>query len=211
MELPSVAPLQLAPRVTTSEDFPEQSTRLSRVQPILPRPPRRILGIDIENRPDWYGGGDFVYDRIVCVSFKWVSEPTTGTIMLDWRHKNSTILRQLRPLWDAIHEADALLGHNFKHDWRGLQTLFNDLHQRPLPKKQIVDTMRCIPSGIPRSLENLCARFDLGDKPHLSADDWVKALERRDPEKIELVKTRNREDVILTERLYWKEKELGWL
>lgn len=173
--------------------------------------PRRILGIDIENRPDWYGGGDFVYDRIVCVSFKWVSEPTTSTILLDWRHKNSTILKKLRPLWDALHEADALLGHNFKHDWRGLQTLFNDLHQRPLPKKPIVDTMRCIPSGIPRSLENLCARFDLGDKPHLSADDWIKALERRDPEKLELVKTRNREDVILTERLYWKEKELGWL
>ena len=176
-----------------------------------PAPPPRTLGIDIENRPDWYGGGDFVYDRIVCVSFKWVSEPTTSTILLDWRHKNSTILRQLRPLWDALHEADALLGHNFKHDWRGLQTLFNDLHQRPLPRKPIVDTMRCIPSGIPRSLENLCARFDLGDKPHLSADDWIKALERRDPEKLELVKTRNREDVILTERLYWKEKELGWL
>jgi DNA polymerase III epsilon subunit-like protein len=171
----------------------------------------RTLGIDIENEPDWYAGGDYIYDRIVCISWKWKGEPGVETAFIDWRHTDAEIVTQLHPLWHALHQAEAFLGHNFRHDWKGLQTLFRELHQPPLERKPIVDTMRCIPSGIPRSLEALCARFDLGEKPHLTNRDWTDALKRYVPEKIELVKHRNREDVILTERLYWKERELGWI
>jgi hypothetical protein len=78
-------------------------------------------------------------------------------------------------------------------------------------KAPVIDTMRCIPAGIPRSLDALCDRFGLGEKPHLSATDWTLALRRKNPEAIELVKRRNRTDVILTERLYHKEREIGWL
>lgn len=189
---------------------------------LLPRPspiprtgsPRRILGIDIENGPDWYGGGDYVYDRIFCLSYKWVSFDHVETVWLDWAYKDTTLRRQLSPLWDAIQEADAYLGHNFRHDWKGLGTLFRDLNMGNLPARpdrKVIDTMRCIPAGIPRGLDNLCARFDVGEKPHLTNHDWTLALRRKDPEKIELVKYRNRMDVILTERLYEKERELGWL
>lgn len=171
----------------------------------------KILGLDIENHPLWYGGGDYIYDLVFCISDKWVGDDEVRTIFIDWRHKDSTILRQLKPLRDRLEKADAFLGHNFRHDIKGMKALFAFLDQPHLGGKPTIDTMRCIPSGPPRSLEHLCAHFGLGEKPHLTADDWIKAIFRWDPEARELVKHRNREDVILTERLYWKEKELGWL
>jgi DNA polymerase III epsilon subunit-like protein len=122
-----------------------------------------------------------------------------------------TIRRQLEPLKVAIDLSDRLLGHNFRHDWRGITALFRDLGMSEPVKKPVIDTMRCIPAGIPRSLDALCDRFELGEKPHLSATDWTRALRRKEPDAIELVKNRNREDVILTERLYHKEREIGWL
>jgi len=175
--------------------------------------PRNILGIDIENRPLWYGGSDFVYDLVFCVTCKYVGSPDDAayTVLLDWSQDNETLLQLLEPLRLAIDECDSLLGHNFRHDWKGLVTLFNHLEQPPLKKKPVIDTMRCIPSGIPRSLDFLADKFNLGKKPGLSQHDWIQAIERRDPEKLALVKHRNRQDVLITERLYWKEKELGWL
>ena len=170
-----------------------------------------IYGLDIENRPLWYGGNDFVYDLIVCVSGKWVGEKEMYTAMIDWRQDNETILQILSPIREAIENADALLGHNFRHDWKGMCALYNHLAQPPLVKPRIIDTMRCIPSGMPRSMDFLAAKFDLGEKPHLTQHDWIEALERRDPMKLALVKKRNREDVLITERLYNKERELGWL
>ena len=213
MELPSVAPLRREPRPTISVDLPAiPRRRLLRVRPLEPtQPANRILGIDIENKPLWYGGGDFVYDNVVCFTPKWVGEPEGETVWLDWRLKDETLIRRLQPLRDMIEEADALLGHNFKHDWRGLRAVFNHLQQRFLPTRPIIDTMRCIPGGMPRSLEWLCDMFDLGEKPHVPVRTWVAAIERAEPWAIEKVKERNRIDVVLTERLYTHERELGWL
>lgn len=81
----------------------------------------RILGIDIENHPLWYGGGDYVYDLVFCISDKWVGDEEVRTTFIDWRNQDSTILRQLKPLRTRMEEADAFLGHNFKHDWKGLR------------------------------------------------------------------------------------------
>jgi hypothetical protein len=211
MELPWVAPLHNEPRRITSEPTPTPS-RLLKVPLIPPTDSHReLLGIDIENKPLWYGGSDFVYDNVICVTPKWVGGDNAEPIWLDWSHKDATLVRRLEPLRNMIEEADALLGHNFKHDWRGIQSVFNHLQQRFLPKRPIVDTMRCIPSGMPRSLEWLCDMFELGDKPHVSARTWIAAIERKEPWAIQKVKDRNVADVILTERLYEKERELGWL
>jgi hypothetical protein len=212
MALPLVAPLQREPRRTTSASPPKTPSLLSRVPRLAPTSPsRRILGIDIENKPLWYGGGDFVYDNVICITPKYVGEPCGDTIWLDWSHTDRTLLRQLAPLREMIDAADALLGHNFRHDWKGIQSVFNHLKQPFLPKRTIVDTMRCIPSGMPRSLEWLCDTFDLGEKPHVSQRTWVDAIERKDPEAIATVMERNRADVLLTERLYEKELDLGWI
>jgi DNA polymerase III epsilon subunit-like protein len=171
----------------------------------------QILGIDIENKPLWYGGGDYVYDNVVCLSSKWVGEPGVLTFWLDWRLPDTDLLETLEPLRAQIEQADVLLGHNFRHDWKGIKSVFNHLSQPFLPDKPVVDTMRCIPGGMPRSLEWLVAKFSLGEKPHVPAMTWVAALERYEPWAIEKVKERNRLDVELTEKLYWREKQLGWL
>jgi len=215
-DLPSVEPLSAEPQPPTSTSPPSTATfiPLSKVVAIpATDSPNRILGIDIENKPLWYGGGDFVYDNVVCISYRYVDDPPEhiGTLWLDWSHKDRSLIRQLAPLREMIEEADALLGHNFRHDWRGLQSVFNHLKQPFLPKRQIVDTMRCIPSGMPRGLEWLCDLFELGEKPHVPARTWIAAIERREDWAIEKVKERNRVDVILTESLYHKERELGWL
>ena len=177
------------------------------------KPEPRGLGIDIENKPLWYGGGDFVYDRDVCYSWKVIGSARADmqTVWLDWRQDDETLLSLLAPLRTAIEEADFLLGHNFRHDWKGLRATFNHLRQPFLPSRPVVDTMRCIPSGMPRSLEWLSAHLGLGEKPHVTAHTWVAAIDRNDPTAIAEIKARNREDVLLTEALYWKERELGWI
>jgi hypothetical protein len=174
------------------------------------RPQPRILGIDIENKPLWYGGGDFVYDRDVCYSWKWMGE-SVDTVWLDWRQDDETLLHLLAPLRAAIEDADYLLGHNFQHDWKGLRATFNHLKQPFLPDRPYVDTMRCLPGGMPRSLEWLCAHLGIGEKPHVTAHTWVAAIDRNDPSAIAIIKERNRADVVLTERLYEKELDLGWI
>ena len=79
--------------------------------------------------------------------------------------------------------------------------------------KQLVDTMRSVPSstGAIRSLEALCKQFGLGDKPHIDNYTWVDAWIRWKPEALAVVRNRCEMDVVLTERLYRKEQELGWL
>ena len=212
MELPSVAPLRPTPRETTSEVSPEPHHRpLSKVKPVAPTNTGRILGVDIENKPLWYAGGDFVYDNVVCFTPKFVGELEGETVWLDWRKTDQELVSLVQPFRQMIEEADALLGHNFKHDWRGLRAVFNHLKQPFLPARPIIDTMRCIPSGMPRSLEWLCDTFNLGEKPHIPARTWVAAIERYEPWAIDAVKERNRLDVVLTERLYEREKEIGWI
>jgi hypothetical protein len=192
-------------------DLPEKPhVPLSKVLPLTTTEPL-LLGLDIENEPLWYGGGDFVYDSVVCISAKWVGDPDVHVFWLDWRKSDKQLVKLLSPLRGLIEECDALLGHNFQHDWKGVRAVFNHLQQPFLPKRQIVDTMRCIPSGMPRSLEWLCDMFDLGEKPHVPARTWIAALNRYEPWAIEKVKERNRDDVVLTEKLYEREKELGWI
>jgi len=179
--------------------------------PPPPKPEPRVLGIDIENKPLWYGGGDFVYDRDICYSWKWVGKATFYTVWLDWRQDDETLVQLLTPIRKAIEAADYLLGHNFQHDWKGLRATFNHLKQPFLPDRPFIDTMRCLPGGMPRSLEWLSAHFGLPEKPHVGPHTWVDAIDRNDGRAIALIKARNRADVEITEHLYWKELELGWL
>jgi hypothetical protein len=177
-----------------------------------PKQPK-ILGIDIENQPLWYGGNDFTYDWTVCVTGKWVGSPEDETYTACWigQTDKASVLQILSPLREAIEQCDALLGHNFRHDWKGLCALYNHLEQPPLVKKPIIDTMRCIPAGMPRGMDFLSAKFGFRPKPHLTQHDWIEAVLWHDPQKIALVKERNRIDVLITEDMYWKERELGWL
>lgn len=175
-----------------------------------------ILGIDIENGTRWgWGPGGYTYSVVYGVAWKWVGTPDDDvqSILIDWRQDDKTLRRLCGDLWKECGKADAFCGHNFRHDWGGLQGLARDIGLPFLDKRPLIDTFKDIPkhSGPSRSLEDLCQQFELGPKPHLSQRDWTDAFIRWNPEKLAMVRHRNEQDVILTERLYHKEKELGWL
>jgi hypothetical protein len=180
---------------------------------------KRILCLDIENAPRWYGPGDYTYPIVFVVGYKWVGEPDESvvSVLIDPRSDQETKQQLTAPLWAALAEADSFLGHNFRHDWGGVSGLARDVGASFPERRTTIDTMRSIPrhQGASKSLENLCKELgvgeDIGGKPHLTAYDWTAAYHYWLPEFIQRVRHRNRIDVILTERLYLKEKELGWL
>lgn len=185
----------------------------------LVRSKSHILCLDIENAPRWYGPGDYTYPIVFVVGYKWVGEPDSKvvSVLIDPRADLETKQQLTAPMWKALAEADSFLGHNFRHDWGGISGLARDVGA-PFPeRKPTIDTMRDIPrhQGASKSLENLCKELDVGNdiggKPHLTAYDWTAAYHYWWPDYIKKVRHRNRIDVILTERLYCKEKELGWL
>lgn len=201
----------------------------------LPEP--TILGVDIENAPRWGFSKGWVWDQMTCVSFKPVTSaedvrfdparlvldpellipmecaavaPVSVTY-IDWRWPDSVLESILEPLWAALSEATHLLGHNFTHDWEHLSSTRAELLLSRLEKKPIIDTKDAIPFGPFRDLDSLAYRFGLGVKPHLSSQAWADAHQRGDAKAKRLVAYRNAIDVVITERLYWTEKELGWL
>lgn len=182
---------------------------------VLPEP--RVLNLDVENGPSWgWGPNGYTYSQVFCIAWKWVGAPedTTATVVLDWRADDETVRALLMPVLLAIELADAFLGHNFSHDTGLLVGTAKDCGA-PLPdmEKPIIDTMRTPPAstGAMRSLEALCSQFGLGEKLHLDTYTWKKAWVRWDQAAIAAVRHRCRMDVILTERLYRKEQEMGWL
>lgn len=175
----------------------------------------KILGLDIENGTRWgWGPNGYTFSIIYCVTTKWFRKPDTGyTYWIDWRLPDHVLQEQTALLWEEMELADKFLGHNFQHDFSGIMGLARDISV-PFPaKKPVIDTYKDIPAhkGESSSLDNLCAQFGLGDKPHLPQYDWVQAFIRNRPEYVQKVIARNRADVLLTEALYEKELELGWL
>lgn len=201
-----------------------------------PEPAPRILNLDVENGPSWgWGPSGYTYSQVFCIAWKWVSEPgkkltvapsagisqsmkhrsdSPQSVLLDWRQDDATIRALLAPVFACIEEADGFLGHNFTHDTGLLVGTAKDCGAvLPNVDKPVIDTMRSVPksSGAMRSLEALCAQFGLGEKPHLDTYTWKKAWVRWDAEALAAVRHRCEMDVILTERLYRKEQEMGWL
>jgi hypothetical protein len=176
-----------------------------------------ILNLDVENGPSWgWGPSGYTYSQVFCIAWKWVGEPESSvqSVLLDWRQDDATIRRLLDDVFGCIDCADGFLGHNFSHDTGLLVGTAKDCGAvLPDVDKPVIDTMRSVPSstGAMRSLEALCAQFGVGEKPHIDTYTWKKAWVRWDPEALAIVRQRCEADVILTERLYRKEQELGWL
>ena len=216
IRLSSVAPLRRTPSAPTSEST-QLPARLSKPRPIpLTDTPKRLLGLDIENGTRWgWGPHGYTHSIIYCVTTKLVgsADDDVRTFWIDWRQPDQTIRAHLAPMFQEIAGADCFLGHNFSHDFKGISGLARDLQLSFPEKKPVIDTYKdLVPhDGASKSLEDLCLQLGLGDKPHLPQRDWVDAFIRAKPDAIQKVIDRNRADVILTERLYEKERELGWL
>ena len=178
------------------------------------------LLLDVENGPSWgWGPGGYTYSQVFCIAWKWLDDPegpqsVVESVILDWRADDDTIRRLLDPVFNAISCADGFIGHNFEHDKGLLVGTAKDCGaELPDVDKPLIDTMRSVPrsTGAMRSLEALCDQFDLGVKPHLSTYVWKQAWVRWDPLALAAVRGRCEADVLLTERLFHKEAEMGWL
>lgn len=179
-----------------------------------------ILNLDVENGPSWgWGPNGYTYSQVFCIAWKWVDaidgpQSVPESVLIDWRADDRTIRQLLEPVFASIAVADGFLGHNFSHDTGLLVGTAKDCGAvLPNVDKPVIDTMRSVPSstGAMRSLEALCAQFGLGEKPHIDTYTWKKAWVRWDPEALAVVRNRCEMDVILTERLYRKEQEMGWI
>ncbi len=182
-----------------------------------PEPEPRIICLDVENGPAWGWGPDgYTYSTVFCIAWKWVGSPEDEvySVLLDWRREDGTVRKALAPVLAAIEAADAFLGHNFSHDTGLLVGTAKDCGaDLPNIDKPVIDTMRSVPrsTGAMRSLEAMCAQFALGEKPHIDTYTWKKAWVRWDRQALAEVRARCEADVVLTERLYRKEQEMGWL
>ena len=184
-----------------------------------PYEPSYLL-LDVENGPSWGWGPDgYTYSQVFCVAWKWLDEvggavSVPESVLLDWRADDQTIRQLLAPVFECIAVADGFIGHNFSHDTGLLVATAKDCGaDLPNLEKPIIDTMRSVlrSSGTMRSLEALCSQFELGEKPHIDTYTWKKAWVRWDAEALAAVRNRCEQDVVLTERLYRKELEIGWL
>jgi hypothetical protein len=181
-------------------------------------PPGNYLILDVENGPSWgWGPNGYTYSQVFCIAWKWLGADDAHmpqSVILDWRADDETIRQLLAPVYAAVDCADGFVGHNFDHDKGLLVGTAKDCGAKlPGVDKPVIDTMRSVPSstGAMRSLEAMCDQFGLGEKPHLSTYVWKQAWVRWDPDALRQVRERCVADVVLTERLYEKEKEMGWL
>ena len=176
MELPSVAPLPNAPRVTTSEGSQEPlSSPLSKVAPAAAAPSaKRILDFDTESLAAGFADPEWVPQKITCSAWSWVGEDVVhhricgirGFFIPEVRAKS------LRPLVAAIRQADIVRGHNLaRHDLPVLNAECLRLGLGPLPPLQVQDSIKIVRTkGFKKGQDNLARLLKL-EKEKL-AMDW---------------------------------------
>ena len=209
MELPSVARLHGEPRSRTSERSPERPPRrLSKVAPPRTILPERILDFDIETVAAGFDDPQFVPQKITCVAWSWIGEDAVESRIATSEGLFSRPKRRakmLKPLLEAISEAEMLTGHNLlRFD---LPVLASECMRLGLPVVRpilVQDTMRIARAkGFKRGQDNLAELFDVPIKKlALSWQGWQHAYEEPN---WQTVKDRAESDVmahkILRERL----------
>lgn len=190
----------------------------------------RILLFDIETTPfvaySW--GPKFNVNLIeyiepwhlLCYAWKWYGEDEVHVLgqddfARDYRRNRRDDKRLSKALWDLFDKADIVIAHNGdKFDIKKTNARFA-IHGlgRPTPFRTI-DTKKIASRQFSfgsNSLNDLGGFFDLGHKtPHTGFDMW-KGCMAGDEESWELMKTYNKQDVLLLEKVYEKFLLEGWI
>lgn len=172
--------------------------------------PRRTLVFDIENRPLSYW-----YDRptaeVTVIAYKWFDEPKTHVLMQDVDVPVRKILEDFRPVYD---EAELVIGHNIRsHDLPILDGAYREAGLPGLTEIQTIDTYRQLANykDIPKSLEYLADLLGAPyEKFHMTQHSWRQA-NRFASKGLQLARQRCAVDVQVSEWVYKKVTELGWL
>jgi DNA polymerase elongation subunit (family B) len=111
---------------------------------ILSNSRRRILDFDIECVAAGFADPNWVPVTVTAYAYSWVDEDDITVDALPVRHFYNARMRArfLRPLWDALNEADVLTGHNIlRFDLPVLDGEALKLGLPRLPRKQVQDTI----------------------------------------------------------------------
>lgn len=135
----------------------------------------RILDFDIETVAAGFADPEWVPQKITCVAWSWVgSERVESRVCGPEGIFGAPIrrARMLKPLVDAIGEADMLTGHNIiRFDLPVIQAELMRLDMDSLPARQVQDTIRLKRSkGFKKGQDNLGRLWDLPEQK--MALDW---------------------------------------
>jgi hypothetical protein len=156
---------------------------------------RRILDLDIENRPLSYLGGDWTTAEITTIAAGWSDEKKVHCWALG-EDDPAEMLWKFRELYD---EADLVTGHYVrKHDLPILNGAYLEYHLPPLGAKWASDTCLDLTrrKDLSRSQEALAGMYGLPEsKHHMSQPEWREA-NRLTPAGVAYAKKRVTDDVV---------------
>lgn len=156
---------------------------------------KRILDVDIENRPLSYLGSDFTTGEVTALAWAWTDKPDDVTVYLLGPMTLRSILTKFLPVYA---QADVVTGHYLRgHDLPMLNGALMELGMPALPEKMTQDTKLDLlrSKGISLSQESLGAMFKLeAPKVTMNQAKW-RAANRLSPDGIAWVKERVTGDV----------------
>lgn len=170
-------------------------------------PPRRILGLDIEARPGPWGGKDFTFRHMLSIATGFEGESVSYLAPGFLKYELERLIMPLR-------EGNLLVvAHNGRYDLGGLNGMLVKLGLQPLPPQFLCDTFADVVKHgqmFSKSLANMCQRFGVPAKGHMSEVDWERVYEG-DPEALKKLRIYNTGDVKSVLALRAKLLELGIL
>lgn len=205
-------PIEHSPRTASSSDPAAPSTPLL-LPPLAPvaMSTRRTLDFDLETVAAGYADPEWVPSTITAWAYSWGDDVEVDALPVRFMYDRPARRRFLRPLLDAIQEADVLTGHNvLRFDLPVLQADLMRLGLPSLPARLVQDTIRLPRSkGFKKGQDNLAVLMDVrAEKLPLNFEQWAAAYAEPG---LETVKNRVAGDVRQHMLIRGEMRARGWL
>jgi DNA polymerase elongation subunit (family B) len=146
----------------------------------------KILDFDLETIAAGFADPEWVPQKITCAAWSWIGEKEVRVEIctpLGLFGKPELRVKMLKPLVEAINEADMLTGHNLiRFDLPVLQSELLRLGLSPLGPQLVQDTIRIVKTkGFKKGQDNLGALLkSKQQKLSLSWQNWEDAYDEKD-------------------------------
>lgn len=196
-----------------SRDLPKRPSTLTKLAPLPPSTPLRVLDFDIETVAAGFADPQWVPNRTICWAYCWVGEKEAKVSALPvadfYNHEARAAF--LRPLFDIIAEADVLTGHNIvRFDLPVLNAECMLLGLPTIGAKLVQDTIKLPKSkGFKKGQDNMSHALGVKEeKLPLSWAQWEAAYAEPD---LATVKERCASDVLMHIQMREKMRQVGLL
>jgi DNA polymerase elongation subunit (family B) len=174
----------------------------------------KILDFDVETVAAGFADPNWVPQKITCVAWSWIGEEKVesrvcGPMGLFGKPELRT--KMLKPLMDAINEADMLTGHNIiRFDLPVINSECMRLGLPVVPTKLVQDTMRLMRSkGFKKGQDNIGRMLKLSEEKQ--AMDWQQWQDAYDEAGWAGIRSRCETDIIQHKTMRVELLELGLL